>query len=84
MITAEEITLDESILDDSLPCECHLPDGTLCGKPAAYRLISSCGNCNNTVSGFACHPCWAIIRPYVMFREWMCAACHGPRTIGEM
>lgn len=80
MITEEEL-LDESWLD-SPPCECILEDGRLCGKPAAYRIISRCAHCP-TVSGFACAPCWHFIRPWVVSRMWTCAFCGRTREVLE-
>lgn len=81
--TVEEITLDESLLDDDIPCECVREDGSLCGRPAVFRLTSRCYVCRVTSSGFACHPCWMMLRPWIMFRDFVCAACGAPRTIEE-
>lgn len=77
----EVLPLEGVDLEGSPPCECMLSNGHICGKPSDYRLISSCGGCLNTVTGFACAPCWDYIRPYINPRDWMCRWCGAVRVV---
>ena len=52
----EVITLDEAILEKSVPCTC-LHKMTRCTREAAFRVLSTCLTCGNKGTLFMCTRC---------------------------
>ena len=76
--------LEGIIWEGTPPCDCQLfPDWRICGRPSAVRITSRCDSCAKPVFGWACAPCWKVLRPYVMFQDFTCVFCGGHREVRE-
>ena len=65
------------------PCECIMPDASLCGRPSETRIMSRCAGCGDTVTGFACGTCWQWISLALAMQVFECIACGAERTVVE-
>jgi hypothetical protein len=84
-VTVLNETSIEGVAEQPPLCDVVLTDGTVCGFPAARRVLSRCDSCKKKTTGFACEPCWAYVSPALLKQDWLCRYCLSRKvTVTEL